>query len=155
MLIGVLGHCMWPARGKMDSRKKEVTETAVILSELSSMLVAMAIDAHWIHGCFPEIASKRPRMSSARHAVQRGLIRTGVGNRPSRTPCHHVDGETGTIARTSGKRSNPPSAKTAPARSAANSCRSVARDLRRARISGERGVRLRARVEFDGVRCCM
>jgi hypothetical protein len=41
-------------------------------------------------------------MSSTRHAVVLGPSFTGLGKRPSLTPCHHVDLATGTIAGTHG-----------------------------------------------------
>jgi hypothetical protein len=44
-------------------------------------------------------------MSDARQHVVRGPNLTGCGNRPSRTPCHHVERQIGISSRTCGKRS--------------------------------------------------
>src|SRR5215510_7547804 len=47
------------------------------------------------------------QMSSALHAVVRGPSFTLEGKRPSRTPFHQVDFDTGKTARTWGRRTNP------------------------------------------------
>src|SRR5437763_5122953 len=46
-------------------------------------------------GVHAALLSMRARMSSAFHAVIRGLSFTGLGNRPALTPAHHVDRDTG------------------------------------------------------------
>ena len=43
-------------------------------------------------------------MSDARQHVVRGPNLTGCGNRPSRTPCHHVERQIGISSRNCGKR---------------------------------------------------
>jgi len=53
------------------------------------------------------VASINARISATRHAVVRGPSLTAGGYRPSLTPCHHEDLETGNMARMAGSRMKP------------------------------------------------
>ena len=121
--LEVLSACEAVTAATVVRARLAVSFVAVeIKPSLVSVPVARCLHAWFVRGAHAIASgpkdSIKAEISAARHAVQRSESFTPAGNRPARMPSHHVEGETGTSASTSGNRSKPPAARIAAARSA-------------------------------------